>query len=69
MSKRISKYIASFGYFDKPLIVLCVTKGSISNASFATFIGTPVGMASASFSLAFSISTGFVNKLLKTTRS
>ena len=30
MSKRISKYITSFDYFDKPLIVLSVTTGSIS---------------------------------------
>ena len=52
MSKRISEYIACFGYFDKSLIVLSVTTGSISIASFATVIGAPVGMVSASFSLA-----------------
>ena len=69
MSKRLSKYIASFDYFDKSLIVLSVTTGSISVASFATIIGAPVGIVSASFSLAFSISTGIVKKLLKTTRN
>ena len=69
MSKRLSKYIASFGYFDKSLIVLSVTTGSISIASFATVIGAPVGIISASFSLAFSISTGIIKKLLKTTRN
>ena len=37
-SKRLSKYIASFDYFDKPLIVLSVTTGSISIASFPTVI-------------------------------
>ena len=68
MSKRLSKYIASFDYFDKSLIVLSVTTGSISIASFATVIGAPVGMMSASCSLAFSITTGFVKKFLKTTR-
>ena len=47
------------------LIVLSVTTGSISIASFATVIGAPVGMVSASFSLAFSISTGIIKKLLK----
>ena len=31
MSKRLSKYIASLDYFDKSLIVLSVTTGSISN--------------------------------------
>ena len=69
MSKRLSKYIASFEYFDKSLIVLSVTTGSISIASFATVIGAPVGIISASFSLAFSISTGIIKKLLKTTRN
>ena len=56
MSKRLSKYIASFYYFDKLLIVLSVTTCNISIASFETVIGAPVGMVSASFSLAFSIS-------------
>ena len=69
MSKRLSKYIASFDYFDKPLIVLSVTTGNISIASFATVLGAPVGMVSASFSLAFSISTGIIKTLLKTTRN
>ena len=69
MSKRLSKYIASFDYFDKSLIVLSVATGSISIASFATVIGAPVGMMSASFSLAFSITTGFVKKFLKTIRN
>ena len=65
MSKRLSKYIASFDYFDKPLIVLSSKSGSISIASFETVIGALVGIASASFSLAFSISTGIVKKLLQ----
>ena len=69
MSKRLSKYIPSFDYFDKPLIVLSITTGSISIASTVTVIGAPVGMANASFSLAFSISTRIVKKLLKTTGS
>ena len=69
MSKRLSKYIASFAYFEKSLIVLSVTTGSISIASFATVIGAPVGIVSASFTLAFSISTGIIKKLLKTTRN
>ena len=67
MSKGRSKYIGSFGYFDKLLIVLSVTTGSISIASFPT--GTPIGMVSANFSLAFLISTETVRKQLKTTRN
>ena len=69
MSKWISKYIASFDYFDKSLIVLSVTTGSIFIASFATVIGSPVGIMSASCSLAFSITTWIVKKLLNTTRN
>ena len=67
MSQRLSKYIAFCDYFDKSLIVLSATSGSISIASFATVIGTPVGKASASLSLTFSLFTGIVKKLLKTT--
>ena len=44
---------------------MSVTTGSVSIASFAIVIGPPVGIISASFSLAFSISTGLVKKLLK----
>ena len=68
MSKRLSKYIAPFDYFEKSLIVLSVTTGSISIASFATVIAAPLGIVSASFGLAFSVSTGIVKRLLKTTR-
>ena len=69
MSKRLSKYITSFDCFDKSLIVLSVATGNISIASFAVLSGAPVGMMSASCSLAFSITTVIVKKLLKTTRN
>ena len=65
MSKRLSRYIVSFDYFDKSLVVLSAPTGSISIASFATVIGV-VGIVNASFSFAFSIFTGIVKKLLKT---
>ena len=58
-----------FDYFENSLIVLSVTAGSISIASFSTVIGAPVGMTSASFSVAFSISTGIIKNLLETTRN
>ena len=64
MSKKLSKYIFFFYYFDKSLIVLSVTSGSVSIASFATVIGIPVGIASASLSLAFSFCAGLLKKLL-----
>ena len=51
------------------MIVLSVTTGSIYIASFATAIGAPLGIKSASFSLGFSISIGIVKKLWKATRN
>ena len=48
MSRRLSQYMASFDYFDKSLIVLSVTTGSISMASFSTVTAGPVGIISAS---------------------
>ena len=69
MSKRLSKYISSFDYFDKSLMLLSVVTGSISIASFATVIGAPVGIMIASCSLAFSVTTGFVKRFLKTARN
>ena len=52
-SKKLSKYIYFSDYFNKSLIVLSVRTGSISIASFATVIGTLVGITTASLSLAF----------------
>ena len=69
MSERLSKYIAFCDYFEKCLIVLSAISGSISIASFAIVIGTPVGIASASLRLTFSLFIGIVKKLLKTTRN
>ena len=58
MSKKLSKYIAAFDYLDKTLIVLSATSGEISISSFASVSGVSGGMAGASFSLAFSLTTG-----------
>ena len=58
MSKRLSKYIVCCDYFDKFLIVLSATSGSVSIASFAAVIATPVGIASTSLSLTFSLPRG-----------
>ena len=69
MSKNSNKYIASFEYFDKSLIVLSLATASISSASFATVIGAPVGIMSVGCSLTFSITTGFLKKFLKTIKN
>ena len=69
ISKNLSKYIASLGYFDKSLNVLSILSGSISIASFATVIGAPAGIIGASCGFTFSITSGFVKKFLKTIRN
>ena len=66
-SKRLSKYIAAFHYVDKSLVILSATSGGVSIALFTSLIGASVGLASASFSFAFSLTSGITKKLLKTT--
>ena len=51
------------------MIVLSATSGGVSIASFRTIIGIPVGITGASLSLAFSLCTGLVKKLLKATKN
>ena len=67
-SKKLSKYVAVFDYIDKILIVLSATTGEVSICSFTSIVGAPVGIASASFTLSFSLTTGTTKKLLSTTR-
>ena len=64
----ISKYAFPFDYIDKILIVLSATTGGISIFSFTSVIGTPFGIASASFTLGFSLTIGIIKKLLSTIR-
>ena len=67
-SKKLSKYVAVFDYIDQALIVLSATSGGVSIISFTSIIGAPVGIASASLTLFFSLTTGIVKKLLNITR-
>ena len=69
MSKKLSKYIAAFDYFDKTLIILSATSGEISALPFPSITGAAVGIASASLSLVFSFATEIIKKLLKITRN
>ena len=66
-SKKLSKYVTAFDYIDKILIVLSATTGGVCIVSHATIVGAPVGIASAGFTIAFSLATGIIKKLLRTT--
>ena len=69
-SKKLSKSkcVAVSDYIDKILIALSATTGEVSICSFTSIVGAPVGIASASFTLSFSLTTGTTKKLLSTTR-
>ena len=66
--KKISKYIVAFDYPDKLFITLSASFGTLSIASHATIVGIPVGIAGASLTLIFTVTTGVVKKLLNITR-
>ena len=68
-SKKLSKYVAAFDYIDKILIVLSAATGGVSIISFTSILGAPAGIASASFTLIFSLTIGIVKKLLNITRN
>ena len=67
--KKIRKYLTTFDYIDKILIVLSATAGGVCIVSHATIVGAPVGIASAGFTIAFSLATGIIKKLLSRTRN
>ena len=69
MTKKMIKYIAAFDFFDKTLIVLSATSKGISIISLTNVIGVPAGIASASFTLTSSLTTGIIKKLLNITRN
>ena len=68
-SKKLSKYVTAFDYIDKILIVLSATCSGVCIISSASVAGAPVGIASASFILIFSLTTGIIKKLLIITRN
>ena len=68
-SKKLSKYVTAFDYIDKILIFLIATSSRVSIISFTSIVGAPVGIASASLTLIFSLTTGIVKKLLNITRN
>ena len=66
--KKLNRYVTIFDYIDRNLIILSATTGGKSIISFTTAIGTPFGIANASFKLIFSLTTGIIKKLLDITR-
>ena len=67
-SKNLSKYVTAFDYIDKILIVLSATSSGVCIISSASVVGAPVGIASASFTLTFSLISGITKRLLSITR-
>ena len=68
-SKKLNKYVTIFDYIDEILIVLSATSSGVSIISFTSIIEAPVGIASASLTLTFSLTTGIIKKLLNITRN
>ena len=68
-SKKLSKYITAFDYLEKIINVLSATTGGVSIISFTSIFGAPVGIASASFTLIITLTTGILKKLLNIARN
>ena len=68
-TKKLHKWINIFNYIDKILIILSATSSVVSIISFTILVGAPVGIASANFTLIFSIAKGIIEILLETTRN
>ena len=63
-SRKLNKYRTAFDYIGKILHVLSATSGGVLITSFPTIFGEPVGIASASLTIFFSLTTGRVKKLM-----
>ena len=68
-TKKLHKWINIFNYIDKILIILSATSSVVSIISFTILVGVPVGIASANFTLIFSIAKEIIEILLETTRN
>ena len=66
--KKISKYIVAFDYADKLFITLSASFGTLSIVTHAAIVGIPVGIAGASLTLIFTVTTGVIKKILNITR-
>ena len=66
--KKIGKYIVAFDYAYKVFITLSASFSTLSIASYATVVGIPAGIAGASLTLIFTVTTGVVKTFLNITR-
>ena len=66
--KKLNKYLVTFDYLDKIFITLSASFRTLSIASYATVLGLPVGIASSSLTLIFTIGTGINKSLLRVTK-
>ena len=64
----LSKYVALFDYIDQALIVLSTTSGGLPIISFTSVVGAPAGIARASLTLFFSLTTEIIKELHNITR-
>ena len=58
--KKLSKFVAAFEY---------IKNGEVSIISLTNVVGAPAGIANASFTLIFSLTTGIIKKLISITRN
>ena len=68
-SKKLSKYVTAFEYIDNILIVLSATSSGVCIILSVSVAAAPVRIASASFTLIFSLITGIIKILLSKTRN
>ena len=66
--KKINKYIVAFDYAEKLFITLSASFGTLSIASYAAIVGVPAGIAGASLTLIFTVTTGVIKTFLNITR-
>ena len=63
--KILNRYVTTFDYIDKILILLSAISYGVSIISFTGIVGAPVGVVSASFTLIFSLTTEIIKKITK----
>ena len=68
-TKKLIKYVTTFDYIEKILVVSSTTTGGVSIMSLTSIVGAQVGIASESFTLTFSLTTEIIKNLLSITKN